>query len=485
MDGHSSAADHRSARSALMARAGATLFVGEGLLALLADAAEGADGWRALVVAAVAVAALGLAALVFFGHSHFARWQTHAISAFGALLIGVVVGVERPIYGLLYVWLALFIAAQMRPRAVAYHVAWILTCDAVAVTISDPVGRPAEAWLLLAGILAGSSAFVSFVRRYLTELAERERQARSVLDTLFRRAPVGLALFDRELRYVRVNDTLAAWTGVPIDAHAGKRIDEITPGLGSQVEPAMRRIFDTGEPEADIYARNLGRIYRSSRYPIANEHGEIKLIASITDDVTELEIAREQLDQQNRVLAEQARTDPITSCLNRRAFEQELSAALERAKSGSAVAVLYLDLDGFKAINDRYGHDRGDEVLRNFADRLRSVARTDDSIARIGGDEFALILPDIPGATAMTVASRLAERVHNCLEDPLRFSGGPIELVTSIGIAVSSSDTPDAESLIKQADAAMYTAKRSGGSTTFPANVPLRAVNVTQLRTVR
>jgi diguanylate cyclase (GGDEF)-like protein/PAS domain S-box-containing protein len=470
--------ERRAGRGVLMARSGAALFVGEGLIALLANAVGGASRWQTLVVVGVSLAGFALAGVIFVAGARLRRWQTHLIVVTGAVLIAVVVGAERPVYGLLYVWLTLFVAALFRPRLVAAHVGWILVCDAVAVWISDPVGRPVEAWLLLAGILSGASAFVSIVRRHLTELADREREARSVLDTLFREAPVGLAVFDREFRYVRVNDLLASWSGLVADRYIGKRADEMQPGVGAQVEPAMQKVLETGQPQVGVIARTRGRIYQSSRYPITDDRGEITLIASIIDDITEIVAAREQLDQENRRLAEQARTDPLTGLASRRRFDEELDSALDRAQQNTkAVAVLYLDLDGLKQINDRHGHTAGDKLLRTFAKRLRTLARESDTIARIGGDEFALILPNLTPDSAQASATALAERIHQTVNHPVQLAGRPHRPTTSIGVAIYPHHADTAPHLVEAADTAMYQAKhQAAGHTALAANHPNRTV---------
>ena len=278
-----------------MARGGAASFAGAGLLALAASLAGGDFGAGGWIVVAVAVAAGLLAAVVLFASARLSRVGTHAVAALGALLIGVVVGVERPSYGLLYVWLAFFVATFFRPRAVALHVGWMLACAGVAMVLGDPLQRPLESWLLVAGTLGGTSAFVCIVRRHLLDLAARERESRAVLDTVLRTAPVGFALFDRELRYLRVSEVLASWSGRTPDEHVGRRVDELFPGLGEQVEPAMRHVLETGQAVLDLEATHGDRIFRSSRFPIRDRTGRITMIASLADDVTELTRAQEHL----------------------------------------------------------------------------------------------------------------------------------------------------------------------------------------------
>jgi diguanylate cyclase (GGDEF)-like protein len=123
------------------------------------------------------------------------------------------------------------------------------------------------------------------------------------------------------------------------------------------------------------------------------------------------------------------------------------------------VGLLYLDLDGFKAINDRAGHPTGDEVLREVATRLRGLLRDEDTVARVGGDEFAVLLEDVEDSDG---AVSVAERAAELLSQPFRSDGRNFDISASVGLAVSSPDTNRPEDLVRQADVAMYEAKRRG-----------------------
>jgi diguanylate cyclase (GGDEF)-like protein len=148
--------------------------------------------------------------------------------------------------------------------------------------------------------------------------------------------------------------------------------------------------------------------------------------------------------------------DPLTRLPNRRAFELRLRRA---QRGGGGFAVLYLDLDGFKAINDRLGHATGDRVLETVAARLSATMRDGDSVARLGGDEFAVLLhavnEEVPALT-------IAMRVRGTLTAPLVTSGERLEVGASIGVAVFPGDAKDLDELLRCADRAMYDAKQSG-----------------------
>ena len=173
----------------------------------------------------------------------------------------------------------------------------------------------------------------------------------------------------------------------------------------------------------------------------------------------------ESLNEANRRLREQALSDPLTRMPNRLLFEERMNEALAAAgdqPEPCSIAVLFIDLDGFKPINDSFGHVAGDAVLREIGRRLQSVARPEDTVARVGGDEF-LLMTLRPRHEA--VAASMAQRVLEALNEPLALPNAvTVNLSGSIGIVMYPEHGP-AGKLIANADAAMYAAKRAGGST--------------------
>lgn len=155
-------------------------------------------------------------------------------------------------------------------------------------------------------------------------------------------------------------------------------------------------------------------------------------------------------------------TDPLTDCLNRRGFDQNLAREVGRAtRAGSEVALLALDLDHFKEVNDGYGHLAGDEVLREAGALLRQAVRTGDAVARTGGEEFSILLPDTRGAGAFQLATRICDmfRLHR-----FQLRGKEVRITVSIGVIASVPERGyDTAALLKaRADDALYAAKRSG-----------------------
>lgn len=179
--------------------------------------------------------------------------------------------------------------------------------------------------------------------------------------------------------------------------------------------------------------------------------GELRGYRGIVRDVSD------QIAYQQQLL-EMAYRNPLTGLGNRKAFDEQLGQALLRADSGgSELALLYLDLDRFKEVNDRFGHDIGDALLRTVAERVRSTLRQPDKAYRLGGDEFAVLLED----SQENNPQRLAERLLAALVQPIALNGERIDFVTpSIGIALYPRHAGDAEGLVRAADSAMYEAKR-------------------------
>lgn len=167
-----------------------------------------------------------------------------------------------------------------------------------------------------------------------------------------------------------------------------------------------------------------------------------------------------ELEQMNGKLQQLATTDPLTGLANRNAMYQQLSQAMARAKrQGSSLALLYLDLDGFKTVNDKFGHLAGDKVLFEISERLRDAVRETDLICRIGGDEFLLICE---GLTHGAILVQLTERLLQHVQQPFYHGTEQIQLGVSIGVAISSAGETAAEALIDAADRAMYDAKAAG-----------------------
>ena len=284
-------------------------------------------------------------------------------------------------------------------------------------------------------------------------LAESERKFRS----LFERSPVGIALSDfRTRRFLQVNDAFLEPSGFRREEILAMTFDQVaTRGDGGPLnQPA-------GQRERELLRKD------GSRYPaiisgirMTDASGR-DVVWSVVQDISH----RKAVEQE---LAQAARRDRLTGLANRLQFMERLKESIERVRNGQQhmFAVLFLDFDRFKVVNDAMGHQAGDELLVHMADRLRKTLRTSDTaldsgnqIARFGGDEFLLLLNDIERTED---AARIADRLLVALSQPYRIRGREVHTTASVGIVSSENGIEDAETIVRNADLAMYEAKRAG-----------------------
>jgi diguanylate cyclase (GGDEF)-like protein len=203
-------------------------------------------------------------------------------------------------------------------------------------------------------------------------------------------------------------------------------------------------------PDAAGWAKLLGLVNAAYREAEADRY---TLERSI-------EVSSEEMRALHDVLSRQARHDTLTGLPNRAALTEILATTLTRGRlTGRAVAVLFVDLDGFKLVNDGLGHAAGDELLLRAAERIRGAARETDVVARLGGDEFVVVCGDFD---TVETATAVARRIVAQIEQPFRIGSQDAVVGASIGIAVAGPDAVDAEDLLSRADLAMYEAKAGG-----------------------
>jgi diguanylate cyclase (GGDEF)-like protein/PAS domain S-box-containing protein len=236
------------------------------------------------------------------------------------------------------------------------------------------------------------------------------------------------------------------------DDVAGQLRREDTPILSNRLEITGRR--------AD------GNLFPVELTLIKTEASGRSLFAGFVRDISEQKRTEDEI-------AFLAYHDKLTGLPNRAMFEELVDLAIARAlRSDLAVSVLYLDVDNFKLVNDSLGHAAGDELLRQIADRLVQCSRATDTVARMGGDEFLILLPDLPGHAAgptdtssegaVAIAGAVATRIHECFGQPFKLAGTEFFASTSVGISVYPLDAEDSRSLLRNADAAMYRSKKAG-----------------------
>jgi diguanylate cyclase (GGDEF)-like protein/PAS domain S-box-containing protein len=187
-----------------------------------------------------------------------------------------------------------------------------------------------------------------------------------------------------------------------------------------------------------------------------------RLVDGIVADITERRHSADELIAAQARLAHLAYHDALTDLPNRLLFQEHLEQAIARAHRGNrAVAVLFVDLDDFKLVNDSHGHTTGDELLRVVADRLRAAVRATDVVARLGGDEFLILLADIDKESAVEAASRVAENIRAAVLAPVKLAPGELYTRASIGVSLYPADADSAEELLSKADISMYRAKQA------------------------
>ncbi len=224
---------------------------------------------------------------------------------------------------------------------------------------------------------------------------------------------------------------------------------------GELLEKNFTKELDYYEFEARMKHKNGNWVWVLDRGKVMSwtDEGRPILMCGTHQDITD----RKKSEDKIRYLAT---IDPLTELPNLRVAMDRISEALKRAKRNEVrMAILFIDLDGFKEVNDSHGHDAGDNVLKQIANRLISRIRESDTVARIGGDEFVVVLTEINTADN---AAEVANKVIQAVSQPITFKGLQLGVGASIGIALFPTNGNDAEQLLKQADGAMYATKTSG-----------------------
>jgi diguanylate cyclase (GGDEF)-like protein/PAS domain S-box-containing protein len=306
-----------------------------------------------------------------------------------------------------------------------------------------------------------------------------------LLQTLMDNVPDSIYFKDRQSRFTRINRYAAARFGVASPALAVGRtdVDFFTEEHSAQALHDEQEILRTGQPlvsieEKETRADGDVRWVSTTKLPLRDRGGNIVGTFGISRDITARKKAEEQLQRQ-------AFYDPLTELPNRALFIDRLQHLFHRAKRALGTppfAVLYLDLDRFKAVNDSLGHLAGDDLLVGIARRLERCVRPGDTLARLGGDEFTILLDEV-GCEAD--ATGVAKRIHEELAAPLEVRGSEVFSTVSVGIALSSAGYDCPEDMLRDADTAMYRAKEGGRARhqVFAGDMHQRAVSSLRLET--
>ncbi len=309
------------------------------------------------------------------------------------------------------------------------------------------------------GALTGYRGMATDITRERHE-RDRLRDREMHLKALLEAAPDPIIAVDEDGRVRSFNRAAETVFGYAAHEIMGQPVGWLMPeSEAARHQDDINRYLGTGEPQVIGQGREAEAQRKDGTvFPVhltVTDTGleTPRLFIGVVRDITQ----RQALEQELRRLAH---SDPLTGCANRRAFEQMLEAELARAdRYGPPTALLLMDLDHFKLVNDRYGHPGGDAALSGFVATVSGVLRPSDRMARLGGEEFALLAPETDEAGALTLAERLRQRV---MTHPVAFAGQHIALTVSVGVAVRTAGGVAADTFLGQADEVLYRAKHGG-----------------------
>jgi diguanylate cyclase (GGDEF)-like protein/PAS domain S-box-containing protein len=336
----------------------------------------------------------------------------------------------------------------------------------------------------VAGSLAGAVGARALIQRHLlverrVDEAEAERRATERrFEATFERAPIGMAELDLSGEVIEVNTSLCQILGAERETIVGRdlglivherhRADHV-----ARLDSLRSGAVESTQSEHRYVSRSGREIWVSERICTidAGEDGRSRLLLQVQDITAQRRSAWE--------LMQKALHDDLTGLPNRALLLNRLKHALQRSsRTAGSVAVLFIDIDRFKYVNDSLGHEMGDVFLAEIARRLEAAIRTGDTVARFGGDEFVVLCENVDGPSeALTVA----QRVHTSLARPIQLDGVPTFASASIGVSLDNEDDTSAEALLSDADAAMYRAKSAGRNRSELFDASMRHAIVQQL----
>jgi diguanylate cyclase (GGDEF)-like protein/PAS domain S-box-containing protein len=311
-------------------------------------------------------------------------------------------------------------------------------------------------WMIYRTIVADS---IRAPYQRLVASQQRVSQSQDELRTITDNIPAMVAFVDCDMRYRFVNRNYERWLGLKPEDMIGRTAAEVYGETGyATLYPGLARALDGQTFAVDHHLSSAtlgkGRWFNIMYMPKVGSDGNVSGVYILSNDITDV------VDAQGRAhfLAEH---DELTTLPNRAAFQAAVGRTLDlSARETSQFAVIFVDVDRFKVINDTLGHAAGDHLLQALATRMKQVVRGKDLVARMGGDEMCLLLHDVRDASH---ASEIAERILGALRAPVELRTGQLHHVTvSAGIAIYPQDGVDVETLLRHADIAMYRAKAAG-----------------------
>ena len=296
-------------------------------------------------------------------------------------------------------------------------------------------------------------ALAESIKRFAIDKEETTRR----FDTLLSSSPDLHYIIDLEGSLIYANGALCRQVDVPIERLAGRRLQEFFPDEADRILSDIRKVAETREPlRAEVHMPGQDGVHATYRYvllPVFNIDGGVDSISGTARNISELKASEEKTHRN-------AYYDSLTQLPNRSLFHDRLEQAIRHAaRTAHPLALLFIDLDGFKAVNDRSGHSTGDALLKQCAARISACVRSSDTVARIGGDEFTVILSEIRDVLHIEI---LAQEILDALAAPFMIDQCLHVVSGSMGITVSPQDGRTADELLGNADQAMYVAKQAG-----------------------
>ena len=395
-----------------------------------------------------------------FARSHPAAWQAIKSQDKGQILDDSGMFTYTTIYPLKFI--GGYSADEVEDQHIGHHhvdpesYQWKIVSDVpLSVFFRDLeenlLGALGIAWLTL--LLLGSFA----CWQYAVNRIER-RNLRSEVELhakLYETTTEGVLITGPDANIVATNKAFTVITGYTQNEVLGKNPRILSSGKHDKAfyKSLWSVLASKGNWKGEVVNRRKdGGIYTEwlRISAVRDEQGDITNYVAIISDITSKKLSEEELHRR-------AHHDPLTGLSNRLSFNERLDQDLARARRHKTMlALLYIDLDNFKPINDTYNHQVGDLVLREVANRLQSVVREIDTVARIGGDEFVVILSEIDTADHINI---VVAKIRNRLSDPFEYQGNMLQVGASIGISVFPDDAVDSQQLLAIADAAMYREK--------------------------
>ncbi len=285
-----------------------------------------------------------------------------------------------------------------------------------------------------------------------------ERYSR-LFDALLSSSPDLKFIMDTRGRLVYANKITARLLNMPLEDMAGKNFVDLGLPNASELHQTLQEVIDSKTSHSGEMSFSAGAadetVFEYIFEPVCNDSGHLDAIAATARNVTERKATQDEA-------VRSANFDELTGLPNRSYFLNQLEQDVKRAeRSGLSIALLFIDLDGFKHVNDRQGHDAGDQLLQQVAQRIGSCVRGTDTVARLGGDEFTVILTDVNRVLHVEI---LVQEMLVALAKPFSIVGKDVRISASIGITLFPQDASTPDDLLRNADQAMYAAKKAGKS---------------------